>query len=91
MNIKDQPFDHWLVSFIARGNVVGFDAKLYTAAQIMKLIQISKRRLVQIVGNLVDKVWINRPIKTLENIDLHPMKYAGQTTQAKNKLSLIIF
>lgn len=83
---ENEPAD-WIAAKVKKGSVVGFDPWLHTAAWVARLRQLLGKkgiRLKPLGRNPVDAVWgRQRPAPPLGPVTVHPLKYAGKTTEQK--------
>jgi len=80
----------WLEQQLQSGQVVGYDANLYSAAALRRLsAALDKKQVVlKPVGNLVDAVWPERPAAPASPLYAHDVAYSGQ--DAKEKRASIV-
>lgn len=88
INIREMPLEKWLVSFINKGNTLGFDPRLHSIRQIHSLKEKleDKNSLISIDKNLVDLVEPPLEEESHGTISIHQLKHAGQATKAKSQL-----
>lgn len=78
----------FLASKLRKGSRVGVDPAIMTHAQYMTLqASLAERglKLVSVKKNFVDALWADQPPIPLDKIQVHPVKFAGETYQAKLK------
>ncbi|HPF78589.1 MAG TPA: aminopeptidase P family protein [Alphaproteobacteria bacterium] len=74
--------EEWLLENTEEGEVIGYDPKLHTPAQI-EAKEKSGLILKAVSQNLIDKIWMDKPAPPMEKIVLFPEKYAGQSADKK--------
>lgn len=85
---KNQTPKDWLVTALKKGNVVGYDPKLHTSAQISELEEVLNEhgiRLEPVADNLVDNVWDNQPDHPDAGVTIFPDTLSGETVEDKVK------
>ncbi len=83
-----EKFSEWLEGQVSPGKRIGFDPWLHTHADIAQLRKAAKRQGIQLVPvthNMVDQIWTDQPEKPRDPVVVHPLKYAGQTSEEKLK------
>lgn len=76
----------WLVRMAPSGARVGFDPWLVTQQQLeswKKATAQAEIFWVPLTPNLVDSIWENRPAAPAGAVQIHPLDYAGLSTQEK--------
>ncbi|NIZ59546.1 X-Pro aminopeptidase [Sedimentitalea sp. CY04] len=76
----------WLKEQLPNGGRVGFDPWLHAAAQIQVLLRDladSDIELVQMVDNLVDRIWQDQPNAPMQPVSAHAIEYAGESATEK--------
>ena len=78
----------WLASELAEyeNPIVGVDGSVNTYADVADLKQSLATKgnmLVRCTGDLMDVLWHDRPVIPNNKVCLHPLKYAGETTESK--------
>jgi Xaa-Pro aminopeptidase len=61
---------------------VGVDARMIsneTAQQLYPLLQATKSKLVYPSQNLVDLIWLNKPVRSKNKIFVQPIEYTGES------------
>jgi Xaa-Pro aminopeptidase len=78
-------FPEWLKANLKSGDVLGFDANVFTVALAQKLEQMLKMKGVSINSqyDLIDKIWKDRPEVPRNEIFEHDIAYAGKTRTEK--------
>ena len=76
----------WLTETLPEGAVVGFDPWLtnedsYRA--LHKALGEKNRQLVPVRNNPVDEIWMDRPAPPLSKAEIHPLEFAGESSDAK--------
>lgn len=80
--------EDWLAANLPEGGRVGIDPFCHTIdtfRRIDRKLQESGRKLIPLLedGNLVDKVWKDRPAPPAAPVRVHPLQWAGETVGAK--------
>ncbi len=60
---------------------VGVDARMIsneTAQQLYPLLQARKSKLVYPSQNLIDLIWVNKPVRSKNKIFVQPIEYTGE-------------
>ena len=78
----------WLASELAEYEkpIVGVDGSVNTYADVADLKQSLATKgnmLVRCTGDPMDVLWTDRPVIPNNKVCLHPLKYAGETTESK--------
>ena len=78
----------WLASELAEyeNPIVGVDGSVNTYADVADLKQSLATKgnmLVRCTGDPMDVLWTDRPVIPDNKVCLHPLKYAGETTESK--------
>ena len=78
----------WLASELAEyeKTIVGVDGSVNTYADVADLKQSLATKgnmLVRCTGDPMDVLWTDRPVIPDNKVCLHPLKYAGETTESK--------
>lgn len=84
------PVELWLQSHAAARAVIGYDPRLFTPAQIEKMNSgggSNPFTLRALPGNLIDRIWENRPKPPMGAVRVFPHAIAGRTL--KEKIDLI--
>ena len=87
-HVSDTPFVDWAKSRLAAGDRVGFDPKLHTSGEITRYrtaLAGSGIEVVPLAENLVDRCWTDRPAPPLGRVSLHPVAFAGETSESKRR------
>ncbi len=82
---KLPPHD-WLAAAAQRGQRIGYDPWLHAPDGLRRLREAADRasaQLVAVSGNLIDRIWSDRPPPPLASIHPHPLGFAGQPSAAK--------
>jgi Xaa-Pro aminopeptidase len=88
-HLIDEPPHKWLSQQIKPGMKVGFDPRLHTPgglARIEDAVRKAGGEMVALDKNLVDSVWHDQPARPTGPVEIYPEKFAGRTTQQKQKL-----
>ena len=62
---------------------VGVDARMIsneTAQQFYPLLKAKKSKLVYPSQNLIDLIWVNRPLRPKNKIFVQPIQYTGESS-----------
>jgi len=77
----------WLAANVARGDKIGFDPWLHTAAEIDRyrkaLAEKRQAELVPVTSNPIDTVWADQPDAPLGEIIPHPRELSGLSSEQK--------
>ncbi|PCI29447.1 MAG: peptidase M24 [SAR324 cluster bacterium] len=78
-------FSAWLLEVLEVEDTLAFDGKVMTLAATRNLEKALEGKQIKIMGerDLLEDVWSDRPSKPTDEIFLHDVLYAGQTTQEK--------
>ncbi|KAB0681265.1 aminopeptidase P family protein [Aureimonas leprariae] len=85
-HLIDEPIEGWAAANLARGERIGYDPRLHTPGQIRQMeaaLGSQGLRLVPTEGNLVDRVWRDRPAEPQGAVELWPEEFAGESAAAK--------
>lgn len=84
LDMRAEPLGKKLQSLTSEGLIVGIDPKLHNISQIDAISKIvPPDKMVFVDSNIVDEVWEDRPKASYSNIDLHPLKFAGESHSDK--------
>lgn len=78
----------WIGDHAKAGQVIGYDPRLHTPAQIAALEQGLKSKSVTLrplAVNLLDAVWTNQPEAPLDAVEIFPEAIAGRSAQDKRE------
>jgi Xaa-Pro aminopeptidase len=78
--------NEWIAEELKRGGVIGVDPQVLSHKVYKDIHESLKKKGVNLKGvskNLVDAVWEDRPAPLRENIQIHPVKYAGESFRKK--------
>lgn len=81
-------WQEFLVANVQRTSRVGIDASLLPLNESLKLQEQLRSRGAELVGqehNLIDQIWADRPSAPSNQVDVHPIKYAGSSADDKLK------
>ncbi len=75
-----QPGD-WLADHLPGGGKVGFDPWLHSRGDVETMAKATARAGIELVatGNLVDRIWPDRPAPPSGHIHPHPVEFAGRS------------
>jgi Xaa-Pro aminopeptidase len=85
-HLVDNPPSKWLAGKLKKGDRIGYDPWLMTAAEIRRLAETCKAaeaELVPVAENPIDRLWTDRPPPPLAQVSLHPTDHAGEEAAAK--------
>jgi len=83
--IEEPPHD-WLKTVVKKGDRIGFDPWLMTAAEVGRFetaLAAIGAEFVAVDGNPVDAVWTDRPEPPKGRVSLFPENLAGESAEAK--------
>lgn len=81
-----EPPASWLERRLARGDRVGYDARIHTPsslAAIRTAVEGAGASLTAVDGNLVDALWTDRPAEPAAPVELYPEELAGESCKDK--------
>ena len=87
-SLIDEPPAAWLKSKAKRGDRIGFDPMLFTIAEAKRYALACAdvgAKLVAVTGNLIDKIWQDRPARPQAPLFTQPLKFAGRSSAQKMK------
>ncbi len=76
----------WLVKQLKKGEAVGIDPTLMSMTQAYNLetaLAPHGIKVKAIAGNLIDKIWKDRPERSLAELEVHPTRFAGENVKKK--------
>jgi Xaa-Pro aminopeptidase len=79
--VTDTPFLFSTLQDRVNASRVGIDARMIsneTAQQLYPLLQAKKSKLVYPSQNLIDLIWVNKPVRSKNKIFLQPIEYTGE-------------
>ncbi len=88
-HLIENPPDEWLAHTLKPGMQFGYDPWLHTPKQVEKLEAVVEKagaQLVAVRDNPVDAIWDHRPPASAAPIHLHPLEFAGESTQTKRTM-----
>ena len=80
-NSQEVTISDWLEGHLKEGDMVGYDAKLHTPAEIKLLTD--KNINLKAVPNLIDMVWQDQPDAPMTDVTLFPEDIAGVSASDK--------
>lgn len=85
MAIPQDTLSDWLISQLPDGGVVGYDPMLHSFDEVQKLDDSLKPHNItlQKTRNLIDTVWEEQPTPPTGKITVHPLEFAGQSSDEK--------
>lgn len=87
-HLIDEPPAKWLEANLKKGDRVGFDPWLTTAAEadrLAKACAAAGAKLVAVLSNPIDAVWRDQPARPTAGIAVQPTQFAGRTPAEKLK------
>lgn len=87
-NIVDQAqvkMSNWIRENTSNDDVIAYDPWLHTSAEITNL-EADDIKLLPVQGNLVDRIWNDRPVWPETAVFLHDDKIVGRTSEEKRRL-----
>lgn len=78
----DAPFLFSTLQDRVNDSRVGVDARMIsneTAQQFYPLLQTKKSKLVYPSQNLIDLIWVNKPVRPKNKIFVQPIEYTGES------------
>lgn len=85
-HMADEPATDWLVANLTKGDKLAYDPWLLTPTQVMRYQASCKKagaELIAVEGNLVDRVWTDRPQDPVSPIHIQQAIYSGQSSADK--------
>lgn len=85
LKTRNPEYIDWLYETMSFDEQIGYNAELFSTAMIATLqrkFDPKKIKLVD-VGDLFSHLWDNRPALPQNKIEIHPLKYAGQSREEK--------
>ncbi|CAI9403196.1 hypothetical protein ANOBCDAF_01064 [Pleomorphomonas sp. T1.2MG-36] len=85
-HLIEEPPQDWLKTVIHKGDRIGFDPWLMTAAEVGRFetaLAAAGAEFVAVDGNPVDAVWADRPEPPKGRVSLFPESLAGESAEAK--------
>lgn len=85
-HLVEAPPDAWLAANLQAGQVVGFDPKLHTPANVRTLKAAVARagaQLVAVATNPIDTLWLDRPAPPAGLAEVYPEAFAGESAASK--------
>nr|GAT44360.1 Xaa-Pro aminopeptidase [Mycena chlorophos] len=80
-------FQDYLCNVLPAGSRIGVDARLIPPSLVTSLnasLPAGSKLVTQLV-NLVDEVWVDKPLRSTDPVVIHPLKFSGRG--AKSKIS----
>lgn len=80
--------EDWVALNASSGSKIGYDPFLHTADQVSALEKALNAKGIAVTpirGNLVDRVWVNRPAPPTGQVILFPDDVAGKTSEQKRR------
>lgn len=78
-NVADISPVQWVNEILSETEKVGYDPWLFTETQL----QAYQRMLIPLEENPIDKLWQDRPLPPHDFIQLHPLKFSGESDERK--------
>jgi len=88
LHSSENPCELWLQRALTAGDTVGFDPCLHTPAGLARLrtvLENSGMTLSPVEGNLIDRVWADRPLQPSAPVSLYAEAFAGEASAAKRQ------
>lgn len=85
-HLVEEPPHDWLKTVAQKGDRIGFDPWLMTAAEVARFetaLAAVGAEFVAVEGNPVDAVWTDQPAPPKGRVSLFPEKLAGESAEAK--------
>lgn len=86
--LPGQPsISEWIIEKVGDKFNLGFNGMQMMTSEVEKLMSAFEYKTVSydFTSNLVDKIWLDRPLLPVEKVFMHPDKYIGDTTENKLK------
>jgi Xaa-Pro aminopeptidase len=87
MRLEDTPLESWLLQNLDKGARVGVDPLLVSAATAHRWKDVLGAGGVELVptmgDNFIDQLWEGKPLAPCELASVHPLKWAGESVEAK--------
>lgn len=87
-NLKDCPPKKWLSQACQSAAKLGYDPWLHTPNDLAPLQAACEKvgsELISCESNPIDILWLDQPEPPLATVVPHPLRYAGETSQAKRE------
>ena len=84
--LAETTVEAWIADNLPAGTSLGYDPWLHTSDAVKKLEKAAENaggKLVPVDMNLVDVIWVDRPLPPCEPVRPHPPAYAGETSEDK--------
>ena len=88
-HLTNNPPTEWLARNLTAGMHLGYDPWLHAPAQIETLEEVAAKanaRMVAVQHNPLDAIWDHRPKPPAEPVHLHPLEFAGESSEKKRTL-----
>ncbi len=85
-HLIDEPPAKWLENNLQKGDRLGFDPMLLTAAQAKTFADVCKKigaKLVPVQQNPIDTIWTEQPKRPTAQISVQPLQFAGKSAIEK--------
>ncbi len=83
-HIIQTPPSVWLAKHAAAGSRIGYDPRIMSSAELRPFQKAAKSfSLVPTDGNLIDRLWADRPAFPAAPAVVHPLAYAGEDSHSK--------
>ncbi|MFT9399618.1 aminopeptidase P family protein [Acetobacter sp.] len=80
------PPNQWLADHAPKGARIGYDSRIMSQAELLPFQATAQTyNLSATDGNLVDRLWTDRPAFPAGPAVIHPFAYAGETSDSKRK------
>ncbi len=87
-NLSEMTAVRWIGTQLSEGRRVGIDPYLWPIRAAKKLnteLQRYGKQLVALDSNPIDTIWADRPSESFGRIDIHEMRYAGESSTSKRR------
>ncbi|KAF7290945.1 Xaa-Pro aminopeptidase [Mycena chlorophos] len=78
-------FQDYLCNVLPAGSRIGVDARLIPPSLVTSLnasLPAGSKLVTQLV-NLVDEVWVDKPLRSTDPVVIHPLKFSGRGAESK--------
>lgn len=84
-DLIENPPAKWIENTLSKGTRLGFDPRLHTIESVKRLKTSAEKAGAELVetANLVDAIWDDQPAPPKALLEVHPLQYAGETTENK--------
>ncbi len=85
-HLTDEPPTKWIEANLKKGDRLGFDPWLITAAEAKRFAAACEKvgaKLVAVSKNLIDKIWADQPARPQNLLSVQPLQFAGRGVKDK--------